>query len=216
MSTGFTPNYSKPFELSMSVKTSPLIGFGKEGIIYSDRRPQSVIEIRWTKRSSIKLLISNFDMRETWETEELNINEAYDLKLSFDGNKCEWYLDDKLMGIAINCSSGFRELGNPMLCHASTSGWFGWITNLKFENIGINICFTIIDFFIFIFQPFLSEPNSHQMHQHCQNNLCLSHCLYSRFEWSSFEFGLYSLSIYPLYQLDLLRRSKIPHPGQRL
>ena len=139
MSTGFTPNYSKPFELSMTVKTSPLIGYGKKGIIYSDRGSQSLLEIRWSKSSSIKLVISNSDTNERLTTEELEMNEAYDVKLAFDGDTCEWYLDGKQVGTTIDCSKGFGELGNPMLCHASDYGWFGWISNLKFENIGINI-----------------------------------------------------------------------------
>ena len=134
-----TPNYSNPFELSMTIKTSPLIGYGNEGIIFSDRGARSLLEIRWLMNSSIELVISNNHINERIQTEMLSMDEELDLKLIYDGQICEWLLNDELVNSTIDCSKGLGELGNPMLCHASTSGWYGFITNLKFEKKGMHV-----------------------------------------------------------------------------
>ena len=130
-------DYSNSFKFSMTIKTSPLIGYGNEGIIYSDRGSQSLIEIRWLKNSSIEFVISNAHINERVQTEMLYFEGEFNLTLLFDGETCEWHMNNILVGSVIDCSKGLGELGNPMLCHASTMGWFGWITNLNFEKLGI-------------------------------------------------------------------------------
>ena len=121
----------------MTIKTSPLVGYGNEGIIFSDRGSQSLIEIRWLKNSSIEFVISNAHINERVETEQLYFDGEFNLTLLYDGKTCEWHMNNILVGSVIDCSKGLGELGNPMLCHASTMGWFGWITNLNFEKLGI-------------------------------------------------------------------------------
>ena len=129
-------DYSSPFELSMTIKTSPLMGYGSEGIIYSDRGPQSVIEIKWSMNSSIEFVISNAHINKRLKTEVLSMDVEAELKLIYDGDKCKWLINNEEIESTIDCSKGLGEMGNPTLCHASNYGWHGFITNLNFEKKG--------------------------------------------------------------------------------
>ena len=136
-------DYSSPFELSMTIKTSPLMGYGSEGIIYSDRGPQSLIEIKWSVNSSIEFVISNAHINKRLKTEVLSMDEEFELKLIYDGDTCKWVINNEEVKSTIDCSKGLGEMGNPMLCHASNYGWHGFITNLKFETKGIHTCLIV-------------------------------------------------------------------------
>ena len=137
-------DYSSPFELSMTIKTSPLMGYGSKGIIYSDRGPQSLIEIRWSMNSSIEFVISNAHINKRLKTEVISMDTEFDLKLIYDGDTCKWLINNEEVESTINCSKGLGEMGNPMLCHASNDGWHGFITDLKFEKKGIYIPYSIL------------------------------------------------------------------------
>ena len=138
-----TTDYSGPFELSMTIKTSPLMGYGSEGIIYSDRGPQSLIEIKWSMNSSIQFVISNAYINKRLKTEVLSMDEEFELKLIYDGDTCKWVINNEEVKSTIDCSKGLGEMGNPMLCHASNYEWHGFITNLKFETKGIHTCLIV-------------------------------------------------------------------------
>ena len=131
--SGLTINYADPFDLSMTINTSPL--HNGSGNIFNDQINSNAIDISWTASSTLLFNFKIDEVNELRETNELTEGQNYDLKVRFDGSQCQAYLDGNDIGAPIDCTSGFGNTGSPLLCYNNIHGnWIGMVANLHIEH----------------------------------------------------------------------------------
>ena len=136
---GFSPDYSKPFILSMTIMTRSECWYCS-GAIFSDRDDPNRVQILWHSDKKLDMRVSNLATAgavKHFHTEPLIKNKKYDVAITYDGSKCNLLLNGESL-LKVDCSNAFKSMRPlPMVCHAGTdwgNGWNGIIENLRFQG----------------------------------------------------------------------------------
>ena len=80
-------------------------------------------------------------------TDMLSENIMYDVSLIFDGSKCAFHMNGKIVGSEMDCSNGIETIRSlPLLCSSTRPssgairdkrnvGWNGSVFNFKFQEL---------------------------------------------------------------------------------
>ena len=144
--------YHVPFVLSMSIETKST----SSGTIFRHIEDSSSITIVWRdSKLEFQLMNNNLECCNNGISEGVNMhvtdmlseNIMYDVSLIFDGTKCGFHINGKLVGSEMDCSNGFEIIKSlPLLCSSTglsfgairnkrNIGWNGSVFNFKFQEL---------------------------------------------------------------------------------
>ena len=145
-------NYYDPFILSMAIVTRSQ----SSGTIFQHHEYSNKISISWTSDSKLEFQLSNDNLDccngaieegiNMHLSDVLSENQIYYVGLIYDGVKCRFHLNGKLVGSEMDCSNGFASISStPKLCSLSSDsavartkrsiGWNGSVLNVKFQEL---------------------------------------------------------------------------------
>ena len=145
-------NYYDPFILSMDIVTRSQ----SSGTIFQHHEHSNKISVSWTSDSKLQFQLSNNNLDccngaieegiNMHLSDVLSENQVYHVDLIYDGVKCKFHLNGKLIGSEMNCSSGLASISStPELCTSNSDsavirkkrsvGWNGSVLNVKFQEL---------------------------------------------------------------------------------
>ena len=134
----------------MSIETKST----SSGTIFRHIEDSSSITIVWRdSKLEFQLMNNNLECCNNGISEGVNMhvtdmlseNIMYDVSLIFDGTKCGFHMNGKIVGSEMDCSNGFESISTtPQLCSSSSDsavtrkkrsvGWNGTVMNVKFQE----------------------------------------------------------------------------------
>ena len=136
----------------MSIETKST----SSGTIFQHIEDSSSITITW-RDSKLEFQLTSNDLEccnngilegvNMHVTDMLSENIMYDVSLIFDGSKCAFHMNGKIVGSEMDCSNGIETITSlPLLCSSTglslgairykrNVGWNGSIVNFKFQEL---------------------------------------------------------------------------------